>query len=34
MKESNELEAINIKTYRIYDDKKLRMNEEKQKDEA
>ena len=34
MKESNELEAINIKTYRIYDNKKFRMNDEKQKDEA
>ena len=34
MKESNELKRINSKTYRIYDNKKLRMNEEKQKDEA
>lgn len=34
MEESNELESINIKTYRINDNKKLRMNEERQTDEA
>ena len=34
MKESNELESINIKTYRIYDAKKLKMNEERQTNEA
>ncbi len=34
MKESNELEAMNIETYRIYDEKKLRMNEERQTNEA
>ena len=34
MKESDELKRKTIETYRIYDNKKLRMNDENQKDEA